>query len=351
MPSANRVSHRAGSADASPGVAHRIHAKRPQMSAAMAKIAALLLENPTAPLNLSITELAQQAGTSAATVTRFCRAIGYAGYVPLRVGVAADVGRGDANESWHTDIGRAFEPDDSAAQVVQALFNTHSRSLQATAASVDLEQFSRIAARIATCDHLDIYGIGGSAGMATEMAMRLYRIGINVHAWSEVHLGLTSAAIQDDRSVAIGISNTGRTQETVQMLSQARSTGALTIAMTNRDDSPLALLADEHLLTATPDEYLQPDELSAKHAQLFVLDLLYVLIAQQNFPRTTTKLAASAMAVLPHRRPLRKQADPAPPTPAVGETGDLPTSAPTSAPTSRSSSTPRPTFRKDVPHG
>ena len=70
------------------------------------------------------------------------------------------------------------------------------------------------------------------------------------------------------------------------------------------------MLADEHLLTATPDEYLQPDELSAKHAQLFVLDLLYVLIAQQNFPRTTTKLAASAMAVLPHRRPLRKQAAP-----------------------------------------
>jgi hypothetical protein len=93
----------------------------------------------------------------------------------------------------------------------------------------------------------------------------------------------------------------------VQMLSQARSSGAFTVALTNRNDSPLAQLADEHLLTATPDEYLQPDELSAKHAQLFVLDLLYVLVAQQNFPRTTTKLAASAMAVLPHRRALRKQ--------------------------------------------
>jgi DNA-binding MurR/RpiR family transcriptional regulator len=300
-------SNRAGSAQASPGVAQRIRANRPQMSAAMDKIAALLLENPTAPLNLSITELAEQAGTSAATVTRFCRVIGYAGYVPLRVGVAADVGRGDANESWHTDIGRAFEPHDSGAEVVQALLNTHSRSLQATASSVDLEQFARIARRIATCQHLDIYGIGGSAGMATEMAMRLYRIGINVHAWPEVHVGLTSAAIQDGRSVAIGISNTGRTLETVQMLSQARSSGAFTVALTNRNDSPLAQLADEHLLTATPDEYLQPDELSAKHAQLFVLDLLYVLVAQQNFPRTTTKLAASAMAVLPHRRALRKQ--------------------------------------------
>ena len=194
---------------------------------------------------------------------------------------------------------------------MQALLNTHSRSLQATASSVDLEQFARIAHRIATCEHLDIYGIGGSAGMATEMAMRLYRIGINVHAWPEVHVGLTSAAIQDGRSVAIGISNTGRTLETVQMLSQARSSGAFTVALTNRNDSPLAQLADEHLLTATPDEYLQPDELSAKHAQLFVLDLLYVLVAQQNFPRTTTKLAASAMAVLPHRRAVRKQPAPA----------------------------------------
>jgi len=127
------------------------------------------------------------------------------------------------------------------------------------------------------------------------------------------------------------------------MLSQARSTGAFTVAMTNRTDSTLAMLADEHLLTATPDEYLQPDELSAKHAQLFVLDLLYVLIAQQNFPRTTTKLAASAMAVLPHRRPLRKPAGSGPLIPAGGDATDTRSSTPTS--------TPRPTFGKDAPHG
>lgn len=306
MTSAVPTRQGSGPAQARAGVAHRISARRPQLSAAMDKIAVLLLAEPTAPLHLSITELAGQAGTSAATVTRFCRAIGYGGYVPLRVGVAADLGRGDANESWHTDIGRAFDPDDPAEAVLQALLDAHSRSLQATATSVDLDQLSRISARVATCAHVDLYGIGGSGFMATEMAMRLYRIGINVHAWSEVHLGLTSAAIQDDRSVAIGISNTGRTHETVQMLTQAKSTGAFTLALTNRTDSPLATVADEHVLTAAPDEYLRPDELSAKHSQLFVLDLLYVLTAQQNFPRTTTKLAASAMAVGPHRRSTRR---------------------------------------------
>ncbi len=324
---------RGAHADAGLGVALRIQAKRPQMSAAMEKIAGLLLESPTAPLHLSITELAEQAGTSAATVTRFCRAIGYAGYVPLRVGVAADMGRGDTRESWHTDMGRAFEPDDAAGEVLQELLNAHSRSLRTTASSLDLDQLVRIAERIATCDHIDLYGIGGSAGMASEMAMRLYRIGLNVHAWPEVHLGLTSAAIQHAGCVAIGISNTGRTQETIQMLAQARSSGAYTVSLTNRSDSPLALLADEHLLTATPEEYLQPDELSAKHSQLFVLDLLYVLVAQRNFPRTTTTLAASAMAVLPHRRALRKQAATAV---AAHHTGAGAPTAATAAPTNES---------------
>ncbi|KAA1424423.1 MurR/RpiR family transcriptional regulator [Mumia zhuanghuii] len=290
------------------GVAQRIQARRPQMSGAMAKIAALLVEHPTAPLELSITELAARAGTSAATVTRFCRLIGYSGYVPLRVGVAADVGRGDVHASWHTDIGREFDPEDSPSEVLHALLSAHTRSVQATASSVDLEQVDRIATAIATSRHLDIYGIGGSGLMAVELQSRLYRIGLNAHAWTEVHDGIASAAIQDESSVALGISNTGRTDATIQMLSQARSSGAFTVALTNSPDSPLAAVAHEHVVAAAPEEYLQPDDLSAKHSQLFLLDLVYLLVAQQDFARTTTKLAASAMAVLPHRRSVRSRA-------------------------------------------
>ncbi len=299
-----RVDPAAGSG----GMAQRIERKRPEMSATMDKIAAVLLENPAAPLDLPITELAERAGTSPATVTRFCRVLGYSGYASLRVGVASDIGRGDVNASWHTDIGRAFDPDDSPREVLQALLRAHARSLQATADSVDLDQCAQVARRIARCRRLDIYGVGGSAMMAMEMEMRLYRIGISVHSWSEVHLGLTSAAILDQDSMAIGISNTGRTQETLEMLRQAKSSGAYTVALTNSADSPLAKVADAKLLTAALEAYLQPDDLSAKHSQLFVLDVLYVLVAQQDFAQVSTKLAASAMSVLPHRRPVRGHA-------------------------------------------
>lgn len=288
------------------GVRERIHAKIPQMSAAMVKVAEVLLQKPTAPLELSITELAEEASVSPATVTRFCRLIGYAGYVPFRVGVASDVGRGDAQKSWQADIGTAFNPEDEPRDVLRALLQTHTVSLSATADLVDIEQIETIAQAIVGCRHLDIYGIGGSGGMAEEMCARVYRIGINAHAWQEVHGGLTSAALQDDACVALAISNTGRTEETIQMLTQAKSSGAFTVALTSSTTSPLATLADVHVTTFAPDGYLQPDDLSAKHAQLFVLDLLYLLVAQHDFSRTATMLAASAMAVSGHRRTLRQ---------------------------------------------
>lgn len=287
------------------GVVNRIQAKLPDMPAAMAKIGAYLLDHPQAPLELSIMELAEQTKTSPATVTRFCRLLGYAGYVPFRVSIASDLGRSDARESWKADIGRAFGPDDSPRDVLSTLVNAHTRSLTETAAVMDLAQMNKIARRIAMSHHVDIYGIGGSAVMAKELQSRLYRIGINAHHWSEVHAGLTSAAIQDTNTVAIGISNTGRTEETLQMLREAGEAGALTIALSNNPGSPLAESADESIITSVHEQFLQPDDLSAKHVQLLVLDLIYLLVAQVNFAQTTSKLAASAMAVSPHRRPTR----------------------------------------------
>jgi DNA-binding MurR/RpiR family transcriptional regulator len=286
-------------------VLDRIKTYQSQMPATMGKIAAVLIDDPKAPLNLSITELAERAGTSAASVTRFCRMIGYAGYSPLRVSIAEDVGRGGAQAAWIADIGRSFGPHDPPDEIRRALLNTHVLSLQTTAGLLDLSTAVRVADAIVKSRQVDVYGVGGSALTALETEARLYRIGINVHTWAEVHNGLTSAAILDRKCVAIGISNTGRTDETIQMLTVAKASGAYTVAITGNPDSPLAWIADDVLIAASPDGYLQPADLSARHCQLFVVDLLYLLVAQSNFDRTTRLLAASGAAVAPRRRPVR----------------------------------------------
>lgn len=97
------------------------------------------------------------------------------------------------------------------------------------------------------------------------------------------------------------------------MLTEAGRAGALTVAISNNPLSPLAELADLSIVTSIYEQFLQPDDLSAKHGQLLVLDLLYLLVAQENFDRSSAKLAASALAVSTHRRPRRGAAAPHPP--------------------------------------
>jgi DNA-binding MurR/RpiR family transcriptional regulator len=298
----------------------RIAAIRPDMPGAVGRVADYLLREPQAPLTLSINEVAEQARTSPATVTRFCRMIGYAGYVEMRVGTATEVGRSAAVDSWTSEIGRGFGPDDSPEHLLRLLISSHIRSLRQATAAIDLGVITEVARRITGSRHVDIYGVGGSAMLAEELQGRLYRIGIKAYAWAEVHTGLTSAAIQDQDTVAIGISTTGRTEETLQMLAEAGRAGALTVAITNNPASAMADIASLSIVTSVYEQFLQPDDLSAKHGQLLVLDLLYLLVAQQSFDRSSQKLSASARAVATHRRPRRYGSTAA----AAGEAADAP---------------------------
>lgn len=282
----------------------RIRANLPQMPAAMGKIGELVLGDPTAPVELSITELAERAGASAATVTRFCRLLGYAGYLQFRVALAGELGSGDvaSDTTWQADISREFAPDDSAAEMLNTLLGIHSRSLQDTASLIDLDVLDEVAAAIWTARHVDLYGLGSSGAMAAEVQNRLYRIGVPVHVWDEPHGGLASAVLQDASCVAIGLSVSGRTIEVVDMLTQAGAAGARTVAITSGRDSALARVADVTIVTAPPNQYLQPGDLSARPSQLLVLDLLYLLVARQDFATTASRLVSSRMAVSGHRR-------------------------------------------------
>ena len=48
---------------------------------------------PAAAARSTIVELAERSGTSPATVTRFCRALGFVGYADLRLAIAGETAK------------------------------------------------------------------------------------------------------------------------------------------------------------------------------------------------------------------------------------------------------------------
>jgi DNA-binding MurR/RpiR family transcriptional regulator len=288
----------------------RVRAGLPELSGALRRVAERILSDPAGAARSTIVELAELSETSPATVTRFCRALGFGGYADLRLGIAGETGRAARAAGWMVDIGREIQPADPLDRVLSQIMAADARAMQDTASLLDLERVERAADVIAAANRVDIYGASGSALVGAEMQFCLHRIGVAAWAWADVHNGLASSALLTKGDVALGISHSGQTRETIEMVAEAGSHGVTTIALTSFPRSPLAEVADIVLLTATQATTFRPDALSARHPQLVVLDLLYIAIAQRTYERAHAAFKITAQAVAGHRSPLQREATP-----------------------------------------
>jgi DNA-binding MurR/RpiR family transcriptional regulator len=287
--------------DAPDSVLARVRTRLPEFTGALQRVAELVLADPAAAARATIVELAERSGTSPATVTRFCRALGFEGYSDLRLGIAGETGRAARSAGWTIDIGREIQPTDPLDRVLDQIMAADTRAMHNTAALLDLKEVERAADAIAGAGRVDIYGEGGSALVGGEMQFGLHRIGVAAWAWSDVHNGLASAAQLRTGDVALGVSHSGQTQETIELLAEAGSHGATGVALTSFPRSPLAELADIVMLTATQATTFRPDALSARHPQLVVLDLLYIAVAQRTHERAHAAFQRTARAVDGHK--------------------------------------------------
>jgi DNA-binding MurR/RpiR family transcriptional regulator len=286
----------------------RVKAGLPEFSGALQRVAEWILTDPAGAARSTIVELAERSHTSPATVTRFCRALGFDGYAELRLAIAGETGRAARASGWMVDIGREILPADPLERVLGQIMAADTRAMHDTASLLDLREVERAAAAIAAAARVDIYGASGSALVGAEMQFCLHRIGIAAWAWADIHNGLASSALLRHGDVALGISHSGQTRETVEMVAEAGGHGVTTIALTSFPRSPLAAVADIVLLTATQATTFRPDALSARHPQLVVLDLLYIAVAQRTYEQAHAAFKVTAQAVAGHRAPFPAEA-------------------------------------------
>lgn len=153
---------------------------------------------------------------------------------------------------------------------------------------------------MARATRVDVYGIGASATVGADLQQKAHRIGVVSFAWNDPHIALTSATLLTKQDVAIGISHSGSTSETIESLAVARQHGARTIAVTNFPLSPLAKGADIVLTTAARETSLRSGATASRIAALTVVDCLYIAVAQRDLRRARKAVADSRKAVEGH---------------------------------------------------
>ncbi|HEY1611397.1 MAG TPA: MurR/RpiR family transcriptional regulator [Paraburkholderia sp.] len=258
----------------------RIAECAPALRPAERQVAALILDDLVRAAQAPIGELAQQAGVSIATVTRFAKTVGCRDVRELKLRLAQAVAVGErflrgASASASASAARRDTPEPLATRVFEEVQAALARSHEL------LRQTPLGAAVAALRNARMIYAFGmggGSTALADEFRFRLVRLGLPVASYQDSLLQRMVASTVSRESVIVALSVSGRVPELLDACRIAHDYGATVIALT-APASPLALLADcvVPIVASETDFIYKPS--SSRYAMMMALDVLVTELA------------------------------------------------------------------------
>lgn len=238
------------------------------------RVADVVLHNARQVIFLSISELGDLARAGDATVLRFCRKIGFQSYQALKLALSMEVGAEE--ETGSPD--RMVRDGDTVETILDKTFRNIADNLQETRMLANPAALEGAAERILRADRIAMFGVGGSGIIAQDTASKFMRIGVHIEYCLDVHAQLMLASILSPSDLAIGISFSGSTRDTLAILHTAKQNGVPVICITHHARSPLAELSDLILLHGSNESPLQGGDSSTKISQLSIVEALYHVV-------------------------------------------------------------------------
>ncbi|MCK8538936.1 MurR/RpiR family transcriptional regulator [Yersinia ruckeri] len=244
------------------------------------RIAAYILTEPAKVTQLSIADLSSLTQAGEATIIRFCRTLGYKGFHDFKMDLAIEIATSNITTDENSLLDADVQDSDDTLTIGSKLQSAINNVLSETLNLLSLECVEQVVKLLRPAERICIFGVGSSGITAEDAKAKLMRIGLRVDAATNNHFMYMQASLMKAGDVAIGISHSGTSAETVEALRLAKLAGATTVALTHNMGSRITELADYVLINGNRQGKLQGDSIGTKIAQLFVLDLIYALLVK-----------------------------------------------------------------------
>lgn len=277
------------------GLLARIRWLAAQLNPALRRIAEHVLTAPNEVKSISIKELAVRCDVSESTITRFVRAVDVPNFQQFKIQIAEELSGGsNRSEEPPRYVYESISPNDSIPTVIDKVAGQYAETVYNTARSLDPAEIQRAVEAIKRCDLLAFYALGSSMLAVEDALMRFMRVGKPCQFFYDFAVRQISAMSLNNRSLAIGISNSGRTITTIDSLKDAREQGATTLCITSFPDSPIVEYSDIKLFTpsvvAATGSAEYHESMISKIAQLQVIDVLYSAFAVYTYEKSIDAL-------------------------------------------------------------
>jgi len=242
------------------------------------KLADFILASQDSVAGMSISELASACEVADATVSRFCRRLGYKGYQDFKFAIGSAL----INQMQDNPLSGEISKEDSVDVISKKLLNANTLAMTQTMEVIDAEAIKEAANMLRNASRVMCMGQGGSMLIASEAAHLFSTVSNKFLAVSDAHIQAISAAMMDKKDVLLFFSYTGSTLEMLDTLKIAREQNGKVILVTRFPNSPGAGLADIVLQCGANENPLQSGSVAARIAQMYLMDVLFSEYTRKN---------------------------------------------------------------------
>src|SRR5699024_7396630 len=180
-------------------VMERISAEYYQLTTSERKVADYITDHQPGTQIMSISDLAEASGVAEATITRFCRKLGYKGYNAFKLALANNVARRRGIPFLSGEV----TPDDDIQEMCHKLYGAEVDAISQTLTLIRPEEIIRAADLLTRADKVLCMGQGGSMIMAEEAAHIFATAGMSFFALSDSHIQIVSVTALTPRDAIL----------------------------------------------------------------------------------------------------------------------------------------------------
>ena len=261
------------------------------------KVADYILEYEGKASKLLMETLAQETGVSQPTVIRFVKAAGYEGFKDFKYALVQEEAKEQPEDSDKISLyGFQLSKKDRLEDVPGKIVTTSIDMLEETLKNISMKEYKRAVEAVLGAENIVIYSVVNSLCTANDLLTKLWYLGLNCRIYGDYYLQNVSAVNLTRKDLAIGISYSGCSRHTVEMLALAQKAGATTLALTNFENSLLAKYADI-VLCASNRQFLYGDTIFSRITQLALVDMIYAGVLNRDYDRCSKKLNKTSSIV------------------------------------------------------
>ena len=259
------------------------------------KVADFILSNQDALPYLSISQLASGAGVAEATVSRFCRRVGFRNFAEFKVNTANTSLR---FKPANNPLSGQIEQTDTVESICQKLYTAEMEAISQTMEVLRPESVLAAADLLEKAGRVLCMGQCGSMLIAQEAAHLFSTVDNRFVPVIDSHMQAISAAMMEPEDVIMFFSYSGSTRAMMETLKLARERRGKVILVTRFPHSPGAGLSDVVLQCGANENPLQSGSIAARIAQMYLLDVLFSEYSRRNLVKTRLNRARIAQALM-----------------------------------------------------